>query len=73
MSDGTSWAGPSMSEAYLNENYGYQIVATAVVMLVLQLAAVGVRFAARPILKTRIGLDDYLIIPALVRHCPALG
>ena len=58
--------GPPPSPEYLAEDYGHVLIAVCSVMLALQVVAVGARFYARRILKSPFGLDDYLIIPALV-------
>lgn len=42
------------------------IVVISVVFSVVAISAVALRFHARQIKKTRLGADDYLILPAMV-------
>ena len=53
------------SPEYLDEDRGYQLLAASILMIVLQLLAVGGRLYARSLTKSSLALDDYLIIPAL--------
>ena len=55
-----------MSPEHLNEDRGYQLLTVSILMIVLQLLAVGARLYARRLTKFSLALDDYLIIPALV-------
>lgn len=47
-------------------NVGVIILAT--VFSLLAIVAVGLRFQARKLKRSRLGVDDYLILPALVRE-----
>ena len=61
----------SVSPEYINEDRGYQLLTVSILMIVLQLVAVGSRFYARRVTKAALGWDDHLIIPALVRYAGA--
>ena len=60
----------SLSPSELEEDRGYELASVSAVMIALQLIAVGLRFYARRINKAPFAIDDWLIIPALVRPLP---
>ena len=61
----------SLSPQYLEAYIGHELVAVAVMFIVLDIICVALRITARYLSKTSIGLDDYLVVPALI-FCVAL-
>ncbi|KAI1316660.1 hypothetical protein F5Y16DRAFT_393092 [Xylariaceae sp. FL0255] len=51
---------------YAEQNLGWITQAVAILFIVLEILAVAARFGTRYHYKTKWGLDDYLIIPALI-------
>jgi len=45
-----------------------KMYAIATVMTLLAMTAIGLRFYARRIKQTKLMLDDYMILPAMVRY-----
>lgn len=56
----------------LVENRGNDLVATITVMLVIATLAVLLRLYARRISRSKLGVDDYLILVALVHLLPSI-
>ena len=50
---------------YAEEDISARVIAVGVTFIVLEIAIAALRFTARAVCKTKWGLDDYLIIPAL--------
>ena len=59
---------PEPNPKQLAENQGPGIIAACLTVAVLATIAVALRLLSRVFQKVRIGMDDYLIILALVRH-----
>ena len=59
-------APPSFPPGYVEENIGGSTIAVAVAFAVLEITFVALRFASRWISKTRVGIDDMFIPPALL-------
>lgn len=55
-----------LRENYLQEYKGDKLIAVAVTLMVLEVLCVGLRFIARRLSKTAMGLDDWLIGPSFV-------
>ena len=55
-----------LPSAYLNENIGARLIRVAVAFIVLEFIFVTLRYYSRYTIKTRVGLDDVLITPALI-------
>ena len=56
----------SLPPQYLEAYIGHELVAVAVMFIVLDIICVTLRISARHLSKARLGLDDYLIIPSLM-------
>ena len=50
------------------ENRGPRIIAANLTVAILATIAVALRFLARRLQESKIGVDDYLILLSLVRH-----
>lgn len=59
-------APPSISPARVAADTGGRVIAVASTFIVLEIGVVALRFAARIIYRLKWGVDDYLIIPALI-------
>lgn len=55
------------SQDYLREYRGDQLINVSIAFIVLVIVAVALRFIAKVKTNAPLALDDYLIIPALVR------
>jgi hypothetical protein len=53
-------------ETYLEEDRGYMLFITAIVLIVLDTTMVSLRFCARRIQRSRLRVDDYLVLVGLV-------
>ena len=56
----------------LNENYAFtaynknSLVATGIIFMILPVLFVGLRFYARSISSIKLGIDDWMMIPAII-------
>lgn len=57
---------PPFPPGYLEDDLGPRTVAVASVFIALEIGIVALRFATRILYKLQYGIDDYLIIPALI-------
>jgi hypothetical protein len=48
---------------------GHSLLISSIIVAILMPAVVGIRLYVRSVMQKRFGLDDVLIIPALVRTC----
>lgn len=56
------------SPGYLQQYRGDECISVAAAFTALVIAAVAVRFVAKTKIKAALAMDDYLILPALVRR-----
>lgn len=57
---------PGFPPEYIQQDASGHVVRVAVAFIVLELLLVALRFVSRSVSKTHSGLDDVLIVPALV-------
>lgn len=55
---------------YLNDYRGEELIAFYTIAIALAYIAVIMRFVSRKVASSKIGLDDYLVVVALVRKAP---
>ena len=59
-------ATPTFPPGYLEQYIWHQLGQFATAFIVINIFFVGLRYVARYVSKTPIGLDDYLMIPGLI-------
>lgn len=57
---------PAFNPGYAEEDISSRVIISAVVFIVLDIGAVALRYAARLKYKTKWGIDDFLMAPALL-------
>ena len=62
----TTPATPMFPPGYLEQYIGHQLVQFATAFIVINIFFVTLRYVARYVSKTPVGLDDYLMIPGLI-------
>ncbi|APA06276.1 hypothetical protein sscle_01g010460 [Sclerotinia sclerotiorum 1980 UF-70] len=59
-------ASPSLSQQFLHEYSGHQLMVVAITFIPINIISVSLRFLARSLKRTSLGLDDILVIPSLI-------
>lgn len=59
-------ASSPLTKVYLAEYIGDRLISVCIVFMVLEIICVGLRFVARHLCRTAMGLDDLLVLPSLV-------
>jgi hypothetical protein len=57
---------PPFPPSYAEEDIGSRTLSTAILFIVLEVIVVTLRFTSRRLIRAKLALDDYLIIPSLV-------